>query len=155
VVAAYFLDSSALVKRYVNETGSIWVQAITAPQTGNKLIIARITWVEVLSALARLQREGNLPPTNVTKAVQAFQYHLDTQYQVVELDRPLAQAAGQLVQRHPLRAYDSVQLASALKLQPAFARATSASLTFVSADNRLISVAQTEGLLTDNPNNYP
>jgi predicted nucleic acid-binding protein len=155
VVAAYFLDSSALVKRYVNETGSIWVQAITAPQTGNKLIIARITWVEVLSALARLQREGNLPPTNVTKAVQAFQYHLDTQYQVVELDRPLAQAAGQLVQRHPLRAYDSVQLASALKLQPAFARATSASLTFVSADNRLTSVAQTEGLLTDNPNNYP
>jgi predicted nucleic acid-binding protein len=155
VVAAYFLDSSALVKRYVNETGSIWVQAITAPQTGNKLIIARITWVEVLSALARLQREGNLPPTNVTKAVQAFQYHLDTQYQVVELDRPLAQAAGQLVQRHPLRAYDSVQLASALKLQPAFASATSASLTFVSADNRLTSVAQTEGLLTDNPNNYP
>jgi predicted nucleic acid-binding protein len=29
VVNAYFLDSSALVKRYVAETGTAWVQALS------------------------------------------------------------------------------------------------------------------------------
>jgi predicted nucleic acid-binding protein len=44
---ALLVDSSALVKRYVPETGSAWIQAISAPITGNLLIIDRITWVEV------------------------------------------------------------------------------------------------------------
>jgi predicted nucleic acid-binding protein len=60
VVNAYFIDSSALVKRYVAETGTAWIQEITAPFSGNQLIIARITWVEVFSALARRQREDGL-----------------------------------------------------------------------------------------------
>ena len=47
---AYFFDTSALVKRYVNETGSIWIREIVAPETGNKLFVSRITWVEVLPA---------------------------------------------------------------------------------------------------------
>ncbi|MBD2775745.1 type II toxin-antitoxin system VapC family toxin [Iningainema tapete] len=59
-MTAYFLDSSALIKRYVPETGSAWIRAISALDSGNSLIIARITWVEVRSALARRQREGSL-----------------------------------------------------------------------------------------------
>jgi len=155
VVNVYFPDSSALVKRYVAETGTTWVQSITAPHTRNKLIIARITWVEVLSALARRQREGSLSPDSAVKAIQAFRYDLDTQYQVVELDRMLAETAGQLVGKHPLRAYDAIQLAPVLRIQPAFARAKSTSLTFLAADDRLIAIAQAEGLLTDNPNHHP
>lgn len=155
MVNGYFLDSSALVKRYVAETGTAWVQSITAPHAGNKLIIARITWVEVLSALARRQRESSLSSDNVFRAIRTFRYDLDTQYQVVELDRMLAETAGQLVGKHPLRAYDAVQLASALRVQPAFARAESTSLTFLTADDRLIAIAQAEALLTDNPNRHP
>lgn len=111
--------------------------------------------MEVLSALARRQREGSLLPDSVAKAIRTFRYDLDTQYQVVELDRMLAETAGQLVGKHPLRAYDAVQLASALRVQPAFARAESTSLTFLAADDRLIAIAQAEGLLTDNPNHHP
>lgn len=155
MVTAYFFDSSALVKRYVNETGSAWVQAITNPALGNKLIVARITWVEVISALARQQREGKLTSPNVAAALLTFRHDWDTQYQVAELDQALALAAGQLLQKHPLRAYDSVQLASALKLKPAFDKVPLALFTFVSADKRLLTVAQAEGLLTENPNNYP
>jgi len=118
-------------------------------------MIARITWVEVLSALMRLQREGNLASADVSTAIQAFRYHFDTQFQVVELNRALAQIAGRLVQRHPLRAYDSVQLASALKLQSAFTKIDTSSLVFVSADSRLLTIAEMEGLTTDNPNNHP
>lgn len=58
-MAVYFFDSSALVKRYVQETGSAWVMATTAPQAGHALYIARITAVEVVSALTRRHRDGS------------------------------------------------------------------------------------------------
>jgi predicted nucleic acid-binding protein len=155
VVRAYFLDSSALIKRYVAETGTGWIQALTAPSTGNKLIIARITWVEVLSALARRRRAGTLSPTDVARVIQFFHYDLDTQYQVVEMDQALAEAAGELVRRQPLHAYDAIQLASALRIQPAFARANPAALVFLAADDILVATAQAEGLPADNPNHHP
>ena len=155
MVNAYFLDSSALVKRYVPETGSVWIQAIGDAATGNLLIISRITWVEVLSALARRQREGSLSATDVNLIIQRFHYDLNNQYQVIELDQALAESAGQLVNQYPLRAYDGVQLASVLRIQPAFTTATSTSLIFLTADDRLLTIAQTAGLLTDNPNNHP
>ena len=152
---AYFLDSSALVKRYVAETGSAWIQSIAAPAARNPLLIARITWIEVLSALTRRQREGGLSPSNVEKAIQTFRYDMDTQYQVVELDRTLAESAGQLVRKHFVRAYDAVQLASMLQVQMAFARTRTTSLTFVTADERLTAIAHAEGMLTDNPIRHP
>lgn len=155
MVNAYFLDSSALVKRYVPETGSAWINAIAFPNTGNLIIISRITWIEVLSALARRQREGNLSDIDVNLIIQSFRYDLNNQYQVVELDQALAETAGQLVNQYPLRAYDAVQLASVLRIKPAFASATSTLLIFVTADDRLLTIAQTAGLITDNPNNHP
>ena len=60
-----------------------------------------------------------------------------------------------LVTQHPLRAYDAVQLASALRLQLDLTGTESTSLTFLTADERLIAIAEAEGLLTDNPNHYP
>ncbi|MBN2004421.1 MAG: type II toxin-antitoxin system VapC family toxin [Anaerolineae bacterium] len=154
-MSIYFLDSSTLVKRYVTEVGSTWIHALIRPAVGNSLIIARITWVEVLSALARRQREDNLSPEDVQQAIQTFRYDLDMQYQVVELDSSVAEAAGALVARHPLRAYDAVQLASALRVQTELDRVYASPLMFLVADSRLATIAQAEGLHTDNPNDHP
>jgi len=154
VVGAYLMESNALIKRYVTESGTPWVQHVSNPSAHNRLIIARITWVEVLSALARRQREGSLSPGGIAGAARAIRYDIDTSYQVIELDRSLAEAAGQLVTRHPPRAYDAIQLASALNIYPAFGDARHTMLTFVSADDRLLAIAQAEGLPTDNPNRH-
>ena len=154
-MTAYFLDSSALVKRYVSETGSAWIQLLTDSQTGNLLFIARITWVEVISAFARRQREGSLTSADVALVIQTFRSDLNTQYQVIELDAKLAVSAGQVVGQYPLRAYDAVQLASVLRIQPAFTTTQSTSLIFLTADNRLSAIAGALGLLTDNPNHHP
>lgn len=155
MTTAYFLDTSALIKRYVYETGSDWVRAITDLQANNKLIVARVTWVEVLSALARLQREGNVEESDIITSIKAFRYAFDTQYQIVELDAVLAEEAGQLVQKYPLRAYDGVQLASALKIRTALAKFEAVSYTFVSADNRLLETARITELSIINPNDFP
>ena len=151
---AFFCDSSALVKRYVIETGTPWIQAITHPSARDRLIVARTTWIEVLSALARRQRQGDLTVDQVSRSIRAFRYDWDVQYQVVDLDQSLADVAGQLVRTHTLRAYDAVQMASALRIQPSFAIATYTSLAFVAADDRLLAAAQAEGLQVENPNRH-
>lgn len=155
MVNAYFLDTSALVKRYVPELGSNWVQSITVPATGNFIAISQITWVEVRSALARRLREGSLSVDEVDQLVQDFRTDFDNQYEVIDVDRTLIETAGELVMQHPLRAYDSIQLASALQVESAIVAIPETQLIFVSADNRLLNIAQLVGLAIDNPNNYP
>jgi uncharacterized protein len=51
-VAAYFFDSSAIVERYVQETGTAWVRRLTR-HGPVPIYLARITAVEVTSAVAR------------------------------------------------------------------------------------------------------
>jgi hypothetical protein len=41
-VPAFFLDTSTVLKRYVQETGTPWVQALAAPAGGHSLIIVRM-----------------------------------------------------------------------------------------------------------------
>ncbi len=38
----YFVDTSALGKRYIVETGSVWMRTLLNPATGNQIIIVRL-----------------------------------------------------------------------------------------------------------------
>ena len=154
-MVAYFFDSSALLKRYISETGSSWIQSLTAKSAGNLVVVAQITWVEIHSALARRQREGSLNANQVNQILEVFCYEFDNQYQKVGLLPAVLQMAGQLVSRHPLRAYDAVQLASALCIMPEISQIDTATFTFLTADNRLLAAAQAENLISDNPNHHP
>ena len=156
MVSAYFLDTSALVKRYVPEIGSEWILSITDPVTNSDLVISQITWVEVHSAFARRLRDGSLSAERFDLIVQKVREDFENEYRVIDVDRTLIETAGELVMQHPLRAYDSVQLASALRFQSTtLLSQPETRLIFVSADNRLLNIAQLEGLAIDNPNNYP
>jgi len=60
-----------------------------------------------------------------------------------------------LLERHPLRAYDAMHLASALLTQTELEANRLPPLIFLTADDRLLDVAQAEGMKTDNPNRHP
>lgn len=45
MMTTYYLDTSALSKRYVQEIGTAWVRALVAPAAGHTLLTARITLV--------------------------------------------------------------------------------------------------------------
>jgi uncharacterized protein len=154
-MTTYFLDSSALAKRYIAETGSLWLRQITNPSSQHDLFIVRITWVEVLSALARRQREGLLTVDHVNQILSVFTIHVEQQYGVLDIDRTLTTLAGDLVTQYPLRAYDAVQLAEALRLKTALNQAQLPDPVFLTADNRLLEIAQSTGLPCNNPNQYP
>jgi hypothetical protein len=59
-VAAYFLDTSTVVKRYVQEIGTAWVQALLAPAAGHSLFLVRITLAELVAAVTRRERGGTI-----------------------------------------------------------------------------------------------
>ena len=71
-MTTYYLDSSALSKRYVQEKGTLWISSLVDPRAGNTLLIARITMVEIFSALARRGRENPESTAEFHIAAQAF-----------------------------------------------------------------------------------
>jgi hypothetical protein len=56
----WYLDSSALIKHHVAETGSSWMNVTVFEPLDSLLLSSRVTMVEVRSALARRRREPNL-----------------------------------------------------------------------------------------------
>jgi uncharacterized protein len=151
----YFLDSSALLKRYHVEIGSKWLRRITAPRFGYRLYIAQITRVEVASAFARLKREGTLPARLARLARTLVKEHSNSQYRIIILDDEIIERAENLTDSYPLRAADAIQLACAIYADVRVKAATADPLIFLSADTRLLTAANAEGLLTDNPNAHP
>ena len=72
-MATYFADSSGLVKRHVSEIGSVWFSQIADAQSGNTIIISRLSISEVFSAFNRRLRELSL---NQTAQVGQYQFKL-------------------------------------------------------------------------------
>jgi uncharacterized protein len=155
MVAVYFLDTSALLKRYVPEIGTPWMQSIADPQNQHLMIMAQITWVEFHSAIARRVREQSITAAQAQQISSAFEFHWNGQYFTVPIDHAITQLAGQLVHQHPLRAYDAVQLAAALSIQNQLIAPNVSTFTFLTADDRLAQVSELTGLLTENPNRHP
>jgi predicted nucleic acid-binding protein len=149
-VPHYFLDTSALVKRYVQETGTGWIQALTSPTAGHTHFIVRITQVETVAAVTRRERGGHIAPADATRALADFQHDCAHQYLIVEITAGLVAHAVTLARRHALRGYDAVQLAGALEVQ-----STLPDLVLVSADAELNAAAMSEGLPVEDPNMHP
>jgi predicted nucleic acid-binding protein len=61
-VSVFYLDTSALVKRYLAEVGSAWVVALTDPSIGHTIITAEIAQVEAAAAIAARQRAWRYYP---------------------------------------------------------------------------------------------
>jgi len=154
-VTDYFLDASAVVKRYAEEAGSAWVRQITDPQAQNTILLAEITLVEVTAALAAKQRAPKgftLEQRN--RVLSRFFQDCDEHFTLVSIDRSVIDRAVDLAQRHRLRAYDAVQLATALEANAITQAQALPALTFVAADTDLVTAAAAEHLSVENPLNY-
>lgn len=150
-----FFDSSALVKRYLSETGSSWVELLADSTSGHTIIVAEITRVKVAAALASRQRmSGALSLTERDRLFQLLVLHWTTEYRVLPITTVVADRATLLTQTHRLRGYDAVQLAVALDAQATLLAAGLPALTLVSADDDLNAAARAEGLAAENLNAY-
>ncbi len=151
-MAAYFFDSSALVKRYVTETGTAWVTGLLAPAARHRLYIARITGAEVTAALTRKERGGHISAAAAITAIDLFHHDYANRLRPIEITVTLIADAMAAARRHGLRGYDAVQLAAALIANQRRIARQIAPLTFITADTDLLAAGIAEGLMADNPN---
>jgi predicted nucleic acid-binding protein len=153
-VSVSYFDTSALVKGYIAERGSGWIRTLLENQDPNAFT-SLMTAVEAACTFARRQREGVLSSDDHHQLLIVFDYDFAYRYNVLGVEPIVIDTARQMANRQPLRAYDAVHLATAWLLNEELLRADKSPLTFVCADERLIAIAQAEGLLTDNPNHHP
>lgn len=151
----YYLDTSAAVKRYVDEVGSDWLRTRVDPARYPLLIASQLLIVEMVSAFARRLREGSVTQVDYDQMVQSFRDDCRNQYQIVEVSDPILNLACELIERHPLRAYDAMHLATAIVIHRFLQTHHLPAVTLLCADDRLVNAATAEGLLADNPNWHP
>ena len=134
----YFLDTSALVKRYLKEPGSDKVRSLFKRR--REICVARITVAELCAAIARVCRDGGITADRRDELFTRAQRDMG-EMTVVELRPAVLARVPLLVVRWPLRGYDAVQLAAALAVH-----SVGLSLDFWSADERLLAAARGEGM---------
>ena len=146
-MASVYLDTSALIKLYVEEEGTERVVAITDDFDGVQLIILDVTPLEARSAVRRRQREGDISGADADRILERIEDDTSSCFLVQPSTSAVIEEAARLIDRHPLRAYDALQLAGCLVIRDI----VPGPLTFVCADVRLCGAAELEGLTVLNP----
>lgn len=108
-----YLDTSSLIKLYVEEPGTPEVERQF--DEASLVCTSVVAYAEARSALARLCREGSLPPEEHTR-IKANLDQSWTDYLTVDVTPEVWRAAGDLAEAHALRGCDSIHLSSLLHL---------------------------------------
>lgn len=108
-----YLDTSSLVKLYVTEPGAERVRR--AVRKAQVVATSAIAYPEARAAFARLRRERMLTASALRAIEQDFEADWGS-YLALEPTMALCRNAGELAERHRLRGYDSVHLASYLEV---------------------------------------
>ena len=135
-----YLDASALVKRYIAETGS---EQITTLIAKSELVgMAIISRAEIAATFAKVARMRLIERHAALASLQDFRN--DWQYWIrIQLTESLVARADMLAWEYDLRGYDAVHLAAALVWQEALGE----SVTFATFDAALWRAAEQEGLI--------
>jgi predicted nucleic acid-binding protein len=106
-----YLDTSSLVKLYIEESGTDDVrQDLGEASAGATSVVA---YVEARAAFARLRRQGTITPAVFRSVKRDFDADW-SRYLVVEPTLELCWTAGELAERYRLRGFDSIHLATFL-----------------------------------------
>ena len=107
---------------------------------------SKLTYPEILSALMRKHRAGEIDQNSLRTAIDKFEsdwYHLF----VVEFHDELLPTVRTLLRRYPLKGADTIHLSSALWL----GHAAGENVSFIASDLNLLKAAQAENLNIINP----
>ena len=136
-----FADSSALVKLYADEAGHEQIRGL------GSMAVAQLARVEVPAALWRKQRMGELSAGDarlLTADFEADYFGTDSEpprFAAVSVTGSLTDQAARLSASHGLRAYDAVQLSTALAVR----RVDESCTEFAAFDRSLRTAAAAEG----------
>jgi predicted nucleic acid-binding protein len=145
-VPLFYVDTSALVKRYHLEHGSDQVDRLFAdPDDG--LVTANIAVTELTSALDRKCQDGALTREGLIQILAVAAQDLLAEFWLLELDRAHIRRSQSLILQHHLRTLDALHLAVILSIKDLHP-------VLVSADARLLQAADREGIILLNPETF-
>ena len=108
-----YLDTSSLARLYIEEAGAADVRTLVA--AASVVVTSDVAYPEMRSALARRHRDRSLSRTRFQTAKRAFESDWSS-YLAVAATPALCREAGLLAERHRLRGFDSIHLASFLEI---------------------------------------
>jgi predicted nucleic acid-binding protein len=139
-----YLDSSALVKRYIEEDGSDKVNALLEERS--VAAASRLAYPEILAAITRRHKAKEIETGAFERIKKAFKFDWAS-FVVVEFHKEVFQFIDEIIIKYALKGADSVHLASALWLK----KAMKEDVVFVASDLELIKAAKAEKLQIFNP----
>ena len=139
-----YLDTSSLVKLFIEEAGSDDVRALVAGATVASSVVA---YPEARAAFARRRRERTLTPRAFAAAKHALDGDWST-YVSVEVTADVARQAGELAERYRLRGFDSIHLACFDALARESGREAVLFSSFDEAQNRAVAALRKTRRLT-------
>jgi len=108
-----YLDTSSLVKLYVEEEGSALIRQLV--ERAEIVATSVVAYAEARAALARQRREGGLTGAAYDRTKNDFERDWP-RYLTIEVSEAVYRSAGDLAEKHHLRGFDSLHLASYLSL---------------------------------------
>ena len=135
-----YIDTSDLVKLYVDESGSDAIKEIVRKAT--VISTSKVAYAEARAAFARKQRDGGFSFKVLRKIVEDFNREWES-YFLIEVTDGLIRSAGDIAEKHLLRGFDSIHLASAINLK----NKIGSEVYFSSNDEKLNQAAEEEGII--------
>jgi len=148
----FYFDASALAKRYAPEVGSNLVNYLFSQVTHKRLMCLITGVAEVISVLVRKKNRGSISAADFSQAL----INLDNEviyaadFMTVSIEDSLVLSSLPLIDKHSINSTDAVVLQSALDIAVEL-RGVKDDLIMIVSDQRLLRAAQTEGLMTFNP----
>ena len=133
-----YLETSNLVKLYVKETDSEAV--FESVRAADFVATSVLAYAEARAAFARKRREKGISEKSLGRIKTALDRDWSSFF-VLNVTPVFARRAGDLAEKHALRGFDALHLASAVELCAAGARG----VVFSTADLRLADAARNEG----------
>jgi len=134
-----YLDTSSLVKLYVEEDGSSRVGALV--RSSEVTATSLIAYVEARAAFARRFREKAFTPKEYNRIKGFFDKDWSS-YLILSVTGDMIRLAGDMAEKHALRGFDSIHLASALTLR----RELASPVVFLCFDDNLQKASEREDL---------
>ncbi|MBE0478723.1 type II toxin-antitoxin system VapC family toxin [Candidatus Aerophobetes bacterium] len=151
-MAVFYLDTSALVKRYRTEEGTDFIDKLfeKIEKSEDRLATSFFSALEFISALRRLLKGEQITQEAFFDSTARFVADLEKCFIISSVDDTAVSNSVSLIIKHAIKTADSIQLSSVLHLKEVLEESKE-KLLFVVDDEELSSVAQDEGLTVINP----
>jgi predicted nucleic acid-binding protein len=140
-----FFDSSALLKRYLDEAGSISTQQLF--ESADRVFVSAITHIECVSSFQRLLHQKFIGEKDYKRLQTEINFDFPF-FEAVQFNEEVKSYALKIVEKYPLKALDTIQLASLLQVANEID-------SFVVCDQKLKKIAVKEGFHIVDPTENP